>query len=368
MLSACTTAPVVPDTRLFRDELFAAPSQRIDAREVFALSEAMKRYLDTEFAGALTRGARQALIDSVSQGQLKLEYDSVMTRTAAEAFDARAGNCLSLVIMTAAFAKALGLEVQYNGAAVGDLWSRSGNIYFLNGHVNVTLGRRHSDSRLLYDAAELMTIDFLPGAEMRALRTRPIDEQTIVAMFMSNRAAEALVRGRLDDAYWLAREAMRQSPAFWGAYNTLGVIYLRRGLPEAAELAFRRVLQNEPDNTRAWANLALTLDRLGRGAEAKAADRELARLEHHAPFHFFHLGIAAMEAGDFKAARASFASEVRRAPQYHEFHFWLGLAELRLGNLEAARAELALALEHSTTRRDQDLYAAKLDRLSTQRH
>ena len=123
---------------------------------------------------------------------------------------------------------------------------------------------------------------------------------------------------------------------------------------------------NEPDNTRAWANLALTLERLGRHTEAQAADSQLARIERHAPFHFFHLGIAAMEAGDFKAARDSFAKEVRRAPEYHEFHFWLGLAELRLGNVREARSELALALEHSTTARDHDLYAAKLARLATQ--
>src|SRR3989442_3851352 len=172
--------------------------------------------------------------------------------------------------MTAAFAKALGLEVQYNSAAVGDLWSRSGNIYFLNGHVNVTLGKRYSDPRTLYDAAELMTIDFLPGAEMRALRTRSIDEQTIVAMFMNNRAAEALVRGRLDDAYWLAREAMRQSPGYWGSYNTLGVVYLRRGLPDPAGLAFRRVLEPEPENTPARAKPPLTLAKLWRPPGAAA--------------------------------------------------------------------------------------------------
>jgi tetratricopeptide (TPR) repeat protein len=352
-----------PD-ELFRDDLFAAPSERISAEQVFALTPAMRQYLDRELVLRSVKGTRQSLIDAVAQGQLKLEYDSVTTRTASEAFDARAGNCLSLVIMTAAFAKALGLEVQYNIAAVGDLWSRSGNIYFLNGHVNVTLGRRHSDSRILWDSAELMTIDFLPGSEMRGLRTRPIDEATLLAMFYNNRAAEALVRGRLDDAYWLAREGMRASPGYWGSYNTLGVVYLRRGQPALAENAFRRVLQSESGNTRAWANLALTLERQGRGEEAKAADRELVRIEQDAPFAFFHRGMAAMEAGDFRAARDSFAREVSRAPEYHEFHFWLGLAELRLGNVEAARRELAAALEHSTTRRDHDLYASKLERLS----
>ena len=368
LLAGCAQAPVAQSPGgLFRDELFAAPSERIGAEDVFVLSEPMTRYLKVDLAAHLGKGARQALIDAVSQGQLRLDYDSVSTRNAAEAFDARSGNCLSLVIMTAAFAKALGLEVQYNSAAVGDLWSRSGNIYFLNGHVNVTLGKRYSDPRTLYDAAELMTIDFLPGQEMRALRTKAIDEDTIVAMFMNNRAAEALVRGRLDDAYWWARGAIGHSPSFFGAYNTLGVVYLRRGELATAERVFKRVLEDEPQNTRALANLALTLGRLGRSAEAAAADRELLRVERDAPFHFFHLGIAAMEAGDFNAARALFAKEVRRAPEYHEFHFWLGVAELRLGNIETARSELALALEHSTTRRDHDLYSAKLDRLASQR-
>jgi Flp pilus assembly protein TadD len=366
LLAACAPAPVAPQRgELWHDELFGAPSERIDPRAVFALSDAMRRYVRDELAAQRSiKGARQALIDAVSQGQLHLDYDSVRTRTAAQTFEARSGNCLSLVIMTAAFAKEMGIEVQYNRAAVGDMWSRSGNVYFLNGHVNITLGKRLSDPRTLFDAAALMTIDFLPGTELRGLRTQPIEEPTILAMFMNNRAAEALVRGQLDDAYWYAREATRQDPSFMGAYNTLGVIYLRRGALADAEQAFRRVVDYEADNTRALANLALVLGREGREAEALAVDRALAHIEREAPFHFFHRGLAAMEAGDYAAARDLFTKELRRSPDYHEFHFWLGLAELRLGNVAGAREELRLALENSTTARDHDLYAAKLQRLS----
>ena len=71
-----------------------------------------------------------------------------------------------------------------------------------------------------------------------------------------------------------------------------------------------------------------------------------------------------MEAGDYVNARELFIHELRRSPDYHEFHFWLGLAELRLGNFARGREELQLALENSTTARDHDLYAAKLHRLS----
>ncbi|MBV9359836.1 MAG: tetratricopeptide repeat protein [Betaproteobacteria bacterium] len=367
LLAACAPLPSLtraPDG-ILHDELFAAPTKRVDATQVFALSDPMRKYLRDELAGQQSKGARQVLIDAVSQGQLKLEYDSVMTRNAAEAFDAKAGNCLSLVIMTAAFAKAMNIEVTYNSALFGDQWSRDSNVYFLNGHVNVTLGRRPQDPKVLYDQLELMTVDFLPGSDIRGLKSVTVGEDTILAMFMNNRAAEALVRGKLDDAYWLAREGIRQNPEYPAVYNTLGVVYLRHGNPELAEPVFRRVLQSDPSNTRALANLALTLGKLGREAEAAAIDRQLARAEGDAPFHHFNAGLAAMEAGDFKTARNLFRREVRRAPEYHEFHFWLGLSELRLGNIDEARGEFSLALEASTTPRDHDLYASKLARLST---
>lgn len=369
LVAACAPLPTLtraPDG-ILHDELFAAPAKPVDAKQVFALSDAMRTYLRDELSSQQYKGARQVLIDAVSHGQLKLEYDSVMTRNAAEAFEAKAGNCLSLVIMTAAFAKAMNIEVQYNSALFGDQWSRDSNVYFLNGHVNVTLGKHPHDPKVLYDQAELMTVDFLPGSDIRWLRAVPVGEETIVAMFMNNRAAEALVRGKLDDAYWLAREGIRQNPEYWAAYNTLGVIYLRRGNAELAEPVFRRVLQSDPSNTRALANLALTLGRLGREADAVAIDKQLARVEGEAPFHNFNAGLAAMEAGDFRTARTLFRKEVRRAPEYHEFHFWLGLAELRLGNIDEARSEFSLALEASTTPRDHDLYASKLARLSNLR-
>ena len=43
-----------------------------------------------------------------------------------------------------------------------------------------------------------MTIDFLPPQDIRGLRTRVIGEETIVAMYMNNRAAEAFIGGQLE--------------------------------------------------------------------------------------------------------------------------------------------------------------------------
>lgn len=370
LVAACATpAPQAsrPDF-LFRDELFVAPSERIDVADVFAVSEPMRHFLRHEVLPKLrNKGAQAALFDALnSRAQLKLEYDTFVTRNAAQAFDARAGNCLSLVVMTAAFAKEMGLQVRYQSAYSEETFSRSSSLLLRSGHVNVTLGRNLADMRSVAYANQ-WTIDFLPPEDLRGLRTREIDETLVVAMYLNNRAVETLVAGRTSDAYAWVREAIRQHPGYLGALNTLGVIYLRHGEPAQAETVFGHVLHKDPTNTAALSNMARALALLGRVEESQALYRKLAQLEPEPPFHYFNLGMAAMKRDDFRTARELFAKEVARADYNHEFHFWLGVANLRLGEIDKAKKHLTLALENSATRSDRELYAAKLARLKDYR-
>src|SRR5258706_9630100 len=139
--AGCATAPPPPRAEpLFDDAAFPPASERIDAAEVFATSDAMRRFLRGSIAETLrARGPQVGLFEALYNArQLKLEYDSAPTRNAAQAFDARAGNCLSLVIMTAALAKELGLQVRFQQVSADNAWSRHGGTYFVSAHVNVT--------------------------------------------------------------------------------------------------------------------------------------------------------------------------------------------------------------------------------------
>ncbi len=365
MVGACATTPPAPPSQLLNDHLFAAPSERISADDVFALSDDMKRYLAEEIDGRpLGRGGRQGLVDALyHRGQLKLEYDSVMTRNAAQAFADRAGNCLSLVIMTAAFAKAMDLPVRFQSVASDDTVARSGDIHFFVSHVNLALGSKPVEWGFQRGRSDEITVDFLPAQQAGAQRTRPVREEMIVAMYMNNRAAEALVGGRLDDAYAWARAAIIEEPSFLSAHNTLGVVYQRHGDLAQAEAAYAYILEREPGNTRVMANQVRLLGARGRVADAASLAAKLAQLEPNPPFSLFERGRAAMRAGDFRTARDAFASEVERAPYYHEFRYWLASAHAALGETERARKELATALEYSSSRSEHDLYAAKLDRI-----
>ncbi|HEY1461509.1 MAG TPA: hypothetical protein VGH59_15800 [Casimicrobiaceae bacterium] len=367
-LCGCATAPESRVESLFRDDLFAAASERIDAGDVFALSGEMTDYLHARLVNPSRSKNRQlALIDALySKDHLKLNYDATLTRNAAQTFSARAGNCLSLVLMTAAFAKAIDVPVRYQMVLGDAVWSRSGGMYFSISHVNLALGPE-PNATFLNNQSAALTVDFLPGEDLRGQRIRVVGEPTIVAMYMNNRAAEALAAGRVDDAYWWARAAIGQDPRFLSAYNTLGVVYRHHGNIKDAEKVLARVLQLEPANLQAMSNQVLVLNDEGRRAEAESLTAKLEQLQPYPPFYYFDLGVAAIHKGDYMQARLMFEKEVERDAYYHEFRAWLAAAYLGLGEPEKARVQLALALDNSATPSDHDLYAAKLDLIKSRR-
>ena len=364
-LAGCATAPAEPPPQpapLFEDAAFGAPAHPPEPAAVFALSPAMRDYLAKDIASLLReQGPQRGLVDALrSRARLKLEYDAEYTRTAAQAFEHQSGNCLSLAVMTAALARHLGLPVTYQVLVGHETWSRSGDLSFVNGHVSILVARRAGERFGAFDPDLHLRIDFasLPVGRRQALRT--VDESTIVSMFMNNRAAEYLVRGQIDDAYAHAREAVLQDATYAGAYNTLGVIFQRRGLTAAAERAYRATLALDDNHRSALLNLAQLLEHSGREAEAASLQARLASLERDPPFAHFDRGVAAARAGQFALARDEIQREMKRDPDYHEFHFWLAVALYGLGDVPQARQHLDTAMKNSLTTRDQAIYASKL--------
>ena len=368
-LAGCASVmPAPAPTALFADAGFAPPSEPVTAAGLFTMSPDMRSYLNSPAFTRLlhTRGVRQGLIEALySKTDLKLEYESKTTRTAAETYAARSGNCLSLVIMTAAFAKELNIPVIFQSISTDDLWSRAGDLYLSNNHVNISLGQRLTDVQRGYDPERHLVVDFLPRDDAAKLRSRQLEEDDIIALYMNNRAAEALVQQRISDAYWWAKAAVSVRPATVSPLNTLGVVYQRHGDLALAEQAFRAALAREPQNLAVMRNLQPLLVTLGRPLEAQELAKRIASIEPYPPYHFFDQGMVALKAGDFDGARGLFEREVKRAPYNDEFRFWLGIAHLRLGHMTDAREHIALAVNNSTSRDMRRVYSAKLNYLRT---
>jgi Tfp pilus assembly protein PilF len=368
MLSGCaspTLPPGAPIATLFADARFAPPSEPVGAEGLFDLSPEMKAYLhSTEFTNQVKmKGVELGLVDSLYQkGELNLDYDAGKTRNAAITFANRSGNCLSLVIMTAAFARELGSSVYYQNVLTDPSWSREQNLQVASYHVNLSF-YKHNYASASNDRRRMLTVDFLPPADVAGYRTEELSERRIIAMYLNNRAAEALANQQVDLAYWWARSAVQQDDAFLAAYNTLGVVYQRHDDMLMAERVFRDALGRDPNNTVLMTNLMGLLMVTGRKAESEVLAQRLAVLEPIPPFHYFNQGLAAMKVQDFKRAKSLFEKEVARAPHYHEFHFWLAQAEMGLGQHGDAREQLTLALQTSNTPSARERYSAKLAHL-----
>lgn len=368
-LPGCALQPRIapPGPEVFRDELFAPLPPAPEAAALFALTPAMKRYLDEHIVPQVRRkGPQAALLDALyTRGELQLEYDATHTRTAAEAFDARTGNCLSLVIMTAAFAQELGLTVRYQDVVGAPAVEHDGDLTFLVGHVNLALGSAGDLLRSSVAEKHWVIVDFLPGQDLRRQRTLPLDERRIHAMFMNNRAAEELARGRLREAYAWLRAAWAQDPGFANLYNTLGVVYRRQGALAEAERVLRIAQALQPDHDPAAGNLAGVLREQGRSAEA-ARLAEAAPPQRRAAPSRYDDARQALEAGQPKQALRILQGELGLTPRNPELHYWLAMTYAQAGDAARTRRHLELATEYSGSGERHALYAGKLERLKAQ--
>lgn len=367
LLSACASPPPAAASWTpppWRDNAFVTSAEPEQAQQLFVVTDPMRQYLRVEVGREIRsdgtlRGLYRAL---QSPGLLRLDYDSRVTRTAAEAFADRAGNCLSLVVLSAALARELNLKVSFQQVLAETTWNTAGDMLVVNDHVNLVLGSNQNANTFSLDSGAALIIDFLPSEVMRGTRTRPISENTVVTMYMNNRAVESLLDGRLDAAYAWVRSALQRDPSFTPALNTLGVVYQRRGLLADAAQVFGLALQQTPDSASTLSNLAGVQRNLGQTELAEITEARLIQLRQTAPWGEFRQAQAAMRLGQFERARTLLLDAVARDPEQRDLHVWLAQAELSLGNPDAAQRQLSQAIAHSPAQ-DKPLYAAKLEKL-----
>lgn len=366
LLQGCATGPQgrMSDVPLLDDAF--SPAEPVPERDaLMALSPPMREFLAKSIEPQVRRlGSKEALLRSLYRdGHLQVLYDAEKTRTAEETFADGRGNCLSLVLMTAAFARELQVPIHFRQVLVDPQWTRSTDLLFQAGHVNLGLGTRLQERGFAASLESMTVVDFMPPEQRSAGRAVELKESTIVAMFYNNRAAERLYAGDVRGAYWWARAAVRADARYTGGFNTLAVLYRRQGRLDLSEQVLAQVLQLEPDNAVSLANMIVVMKDAQRPQEVARYEARLRAVQPVPPFHYFDAGLAALRQGDYAGADALFARELARSASNHELHFLVALAKLGLGDRQQAAEHLNLAAETSPTPGQQRLYEAKLGKL-----
>ncbi len=299
----------------------------------FELTEPMRRWAHEIAPQRL--GARQKLERLVAglldSDQLDLEYAWGHTGTAVEVFERHQANCLAFTNLFLGMAREVGVPVFF--LAVEDVASyrKTDDLVVISDHVAV--GYRRGWELTVYDFSEQPTEKELEGL-------RRISDVTAIAMFHSNRGAEALQAGRVAESVGWLETAVALDPGMANAWVNLGVGRRRAGDVAGAEQAYKQALEIDPRIYSAYQNLTSLLHHAGRRDEARSYERVLRRAPTRNPYTFLALGDISFRGGRLDEARRFYRRAAHLSDGAAESYAALGEVAAQAGDLRTARKML----------------------------
>jgi Flp pilus assembly protein TadD len=331
----------------------AAAAAAVDPAEVLAVSREMQAFLDARVARRADRPTRLRQLAHAIVGDegFGLEYDET-TRTAAETFRTRRGNCLSFSGMFVAMARRIALDAAYQEVDIPPDWSFKDDTFVLNRHVDVVVDLGRDGEHV---------VDFDMEDFRAAYERRRITDARALAHFFNNLAVERMQKGDTASALRGFREATGQDASFSPAWTNLGILYSREGHPAHAEAAYLQALRVDAGDLVAMSNLATLYERLGDAERAAQFRGRVVRHRERNPYYRFQRAQDAFAGGDYGGAIRELGAALRRKNNEDRFYFLMALCHLRQGDEEAARRWLARAREVAATDALKRRYDSKID-------
>ena len=336
LAAGCATPASLLDTdRLSRD----LAARGVDPERVvvpFELSDEMRQWAQEMATRAVLpddklRALRDALLDPE---QMKIEYAWGYTGTATEVFEKRRANCLSFTNLFLGMARELGVPAFFLAVDRVETYRKAGDLVVVSDHVAVAYGDTRTD---------LLVFDFSPYQNEGYRAVRPISDLTAIAMFYSNRGAEMLQEGRIDDAVSWLETAVTIDPELAPAWVNLGVVLRRAGDLEGAEDAYKHALEIDPRSYSAYQNLAALLQLQERHQEAEGFLEVLQKTPTRNPYSYLSLGDLSLRSGRLEEARRFYRRAVNLSGDDAEIFAALGQLALAQGDLRTARRMLRKA-------------------------
>ncbi len=308
----------------------------VTSAEVLALSPEMEAFLDAHVnrRGSDSLKLRQLVGSIFDPDTFGLRYDE-HTRSAAETFRTRRGNCLSFSMMFVVMARDVGLRAQFQDVDIPPDWSLDNDTLVLNRHVNV---------RVEIEPSGTLVVDFNVADFRASYDMRTISDTEALVQYANNVGFERMQAGDRASALAFFRKAIISSDMrFSPAWTNLGTLYLRSGHLTWAEAAYLQALQADKANLVAMSNLAHVYERTGDAEGVASYRKRVAAYRWRNPYYRYQLARQAFADGDYDAAIDHLRLAIRRKRNEDRFYQLLGQCYQRKGDQRAARRWLARA-------------------------
>lgn len=287
------------------------------------------------------------------------------TLIANTALQNKAGNCMSLAIVTSALAEIANLEVRYQRVNSAPIYRRFDNVMTLSSHVRshiyAPIPELAPDEIVLIRPK--LVIDYF--RETTNASGNFIDEADFLSMYYQNIAGDALIEEDYALAYANLKMAMVLDPKNPETLNTLGVLHRALGQDESAEKIYQYALDHTEGSLNLLSNYAVLLEHQGRLGALQNLEKRLANIEDDNPYRWFDIANQQFAKQNYRKALRYFKRSVKTAPYLHEGYFGMAKSYYRLGQWLDASDNIRKASDLAFTSDEANLYQAKLRELKS---
>ncbi|MCF2859724.1 hypothetical protein L1286_19780 [Pseudoalteromonas sp. SMS1] len=339
----------------------------IDEATIFSLPEHEQVKFLAHYNKALDNGIRpdKAVFNYLEQRLDRFTYDGD-TLTAQESLQRNEGNCISLAILTQAYATLAQVDTTFREVGTIPVFRKSNNTILVSNHFRTKLlapKSTNNDEEIEIIRAGTV-VDYFPAQDSFYLDTATF--QDLVAKYYANKSVDALLEKDFDMSYSMLTKALHYAPYDPELINISAVLHRRSGRATDALKIFEYANQHQLTSQNLLVNY---LSLAKKQTDTQLIELLEASIENSAetPFDKIQLAQRSMKKGNYNKAIRELKDIILETPYIPEPYFELARIYYTKGDIEKTERLLTLAIERSSDPDKRALFQAKRNGIPARR-
>ena len=324
--------------------LFSPNNMVISENDLYALSEQQQQLFLTFYQQKISQGY---LPHEVVKLFLESSLDQFtyfgQTYTASEAMLNSSGNCMSLAILTTAFSRLVGVEIDYRKMNSLPIYEKHGNVLLSSSHVQSLLYDPSfiAEENTYYIYRPAIIIDYFP--QDSNIRSKTVNPNEFLAMYYVNKAAELYIKEEFDNAFAYAKHAYHLDVNNVSSLNLLALLHKKKGDIKSAERLYLAAMASNDVNISVLDNYVTLLKQQGRLRDAKKVKSQIENIYDPNPYHWLEKAQLASYNKEYSDAERYYRKVIKLAPyvkqaylELHEIYLVQGKVQYAISILEAS--------------------------------